>query len=391
VNQREESKLQEKLKLFYSKLSEPFVQREEEAEVVMLALLSGEHAIFIGEPGTAKSALVRRAASLLKAKYFYYVLNKYTEPDELFGPIDINELRSKGVYKRRIEGKLPWAEIAFLDEIFNANTAILNALLSILQERIFVNGDEIVRTPLISLFSASNTIPDEVELKALYDRLVFRHHVRPVSESKLRELFRAGVEIELKGIVSEEPILTLEELRKLQEKVKALLSKVREDNVFLQKYARLIVIFRENGIAITDRRAIKGLKAVVANAVFEGRNYVEPEDLLALKYVVPETFEDFGKAAAIIVEEIKLPARYLRDLQFLERNLERIKEEIIHLPSFDFKLLDYSKELFLIEKKLRKIARESLNDEQVQARIERLMDIIGEMKEILANKANFYR
>ena len=391
MNQKEEGKLQEKLKLFYSKLSEPFVQREEEAEVVMLALLSGEHAIFIGEPGTAKSALVRRAASLLKAKYFYYVLNKYTEPDELFGPIDINELRSKGVYKRRIEGKLPWAEIAFLDEIFNANTAILNALLSILQERIFVNGDEVVRTPLISLFSASNTIPEEVELKALYDRLVFRHHVRPVSESKLRELFKAGVEIELKGIVSEEPVLTLEELRKLQDKVKVMLSKVQGDNVFLQKYARLIVIFRENGIPITDRRAIKGLKAVVANAIFEGRDYVEPEDLLALKYVVPETFEDFGKAAAIIVEEIKLPARYLRDLQFLERNLERIKEEIIHLPSFDFKLLDYSKELFLIEKKLRKIARESLNDEQVQARIEKLMDIIGEMKEILANKANFYR
>ncbi len=391
MNQREESKLQEKLKLFYSKLSEPFVQREEEAEVIVLALLSGEHAIFIGEPGTAKSALVRRAASLLKAKYFYYVLNKYTEPDELFGPIDINELRSKGVYKRRIEGKLPWAEIAFLDEIFNANTAILNALLSILQERIFVNGDEVVRTPLISLFSASNTIPEEVELKALYDRLVFRHHVRPVSESKLRELFKAGVEIELKGIVSEEPVLTLEELRKLQDKVKVMLSKVQGDNVFLQKYARLIVIFRENGIPITDRRAIKGLKAVVANAIFEGRDYVEPEDLLALKYVVPETFEDFGKAAAIIVEEIKLPARYLRDLQFLERNLERIKEEIIHLPSFDFKLLDYSKELFLIEKKLRKIARESLNDEQVQARIEKLMDIIGEMKEILANKANFYR
>jgi len=391
VNQRGKSKLQEKLKLFYSKLSEPFVQREEEAEVIILALLSGEHAIFIGEPGTAKSALVRRAASLLKAKHFYYVLNKYTEPDELFGPIDINELRSKGVYKRRIEGKLPWAEIAFLDEIFNANTAILNALLSILQERIFVNGDEIVRTPLISLFSASNTIPEEVELKALYDRLVFRHHVRPVSESKLRELFKAGVEIELKGIVSEEPILTLEELRKLQEKVKAMLSKIQEDNIFLQKYARLIVIFRENGIPITDRRAIKGLKAVVANAIFEGRDYVEPEDLLALKYVVPETFDDFGKAAAIIIEEIKLPARYLRDLEFLERNLERIKEEIIHLPSFDFKLLDYSKELFLIEKKLRKIARESLNDEQVQARVEKLMDIIGEMKEILANKANFYR
>ncbi|RLG75307.1 MAG: MoxR family ATPase [Thermoprotei archaeon] len=380
----------EKVRLFYNALSAPFIQREEEAEVIVLSILSGEHTLFIGEPGTAKSAIVRRAASLLKAKYFYYVLNKYTEPDELFGPIDINELKTKGIYKRKIEGKLPLAEIAFLDEIFNANTAILNTLLSLLQERIFINGDEKIQSPLISLFSASNDIPDESELRALYDRLLFRHYVRPVSESKLKDLFKAGIEIELKGVIEEEPIMEISELKKVQEHVCYVLEKVKNNKDILQQYARLIVIFREQGIHVTDRRAIKGLKAIAANAVFDCRDHVEPKDFMALKYVIPETVDDFGKVAAIVSEEIRLPSRYLKDLEILERNIMRLRKEIRRIPTYDFRIINYSRELLIIERKLRKIAREAIDDNEVLNRIEKLLEIIGEIKDSLVSKSSLY-
>ncbi|HIQ03857.1 MAG TPA: MoxR family ATPase [Desulfurococcales archaeon] len=385
----EDNDIFSRLGLFYKLLSKPFVMREEEAKVIILSLLSSEHAVFIGEPGTAKSAIVRRAASLLRARYFYYVLNKYTEPDELFGPVDINVLREKGVYKRRVEGKLPTAEIVFLDEIFKANTAILNTLLSILQERVFANGDEIIETPLISLFSASNEIPDEVELKTLYDRLLFRHYVKPVPENKLKDLLKAGVQIEIEGVLAEKPVLSISELKILQGYVEKALSKIVNSKDFIQQYARLIIIFREHGITVTDRRAVKGLKAIAANMVFEGRLTVKPEDLLVLKYVIPENIDDFDKVAAIISEEVKLPMRYLKDLEILERNILRLRDEALKLTRFDLRLLDYSKKLFVIERKLNEIAREALDDPQVEVKVRKLLNIIGELKDLLASKAGF--
>lgn len=355
--------------------------------------IPGTHSFFTNgllSHNTAKSAIVRRAASLLKAKYFYYVLNKYTEPDEIFGPVDINELKNRGIYKRKIEGKLPLAEIAFLDEIFNANTAILNTLLSLLQERIFINGDEKIHSPLISLFSATNDVPEEAELRALYDRLVFRHYVRPVAESKLKDLFKAGIEIELKGVLEEKPIMEIHELKKTQKYVVKVLDGIKGNKRILQQYARLIVIFREQGIHVTDRRAIKGLKAIAAYAVFNGRTYVEPKDFMVLKYVIPETIEDFGKVAAIVSEEIKLPSRHLRDLEMLERNISRLKIEIRKLPSYDFKIINYSRELLIIERKLRRIAREAIDDDEVLNRVERLLEMISEIKDSLIRKSSPY-
>jgi len=160
----EESRILSLTKNFVEALSNPFVGREEEAKIVTLALMTKEHAILIGEPGTAKSAIVRRAADLLNAKFFMYLLTKYTEPAELFGALDINALK-QGIYKRITKDKLPESEIAFLDEIFNANSAILNALLSLLNERVIYDGYNVIKTPLRTLIAASNRVPDEPSWK----------------------------------------------------------------------------------------------------------------------------------------------------------------------------------------------------------------------------------
>ncbi|MEM0282636.1 MAG: AAA family ATPase, partial [Desulfurococcaceae archaeon] len=165
---------------FKSELEKPFIGRGEEALVITLALMTSEHVVLIGEPGTAKSALARRAADLLRARFFKYLLTKYTEPDELFGSLDILAFKV-GKYVRVTKNKLPEAEIAFLDEIFNASSAILNTLLTLLNERVIYDGYNEISVPLWTLISASNTVPEEQEYQALYDRFLFRQFVKPVS------------------------------------------------------------------------------------------------------------------------------------------------------------------------------------------------------------------
>lgn len=172
-----------KAKKFVEELAKPFVGREEEAYVIALAIITGEHAVLIGEPGTAKSALARRAAELINAKFFKYLLTKFTEPDELFGPLDISALK-QGKYVRITKNKLPEAEIAFIDEIFNANSAILNMFLTIMNERILYDGYNEIRVPLWTMIAATNSVPEEPELQALYDRFLFKHFVKPISEDK---------------------------------------------------------------------------------------------------------------------------------------------------------------------------------------------------------------
>src|SRR5256885_13960996 len=134
-------------------LESRFLGKDEVIRLLLIAVLAGEHAVLIGPPGTAKSALLRTFARMMQASYFEYLLTRFTEPNELFGPVDIAAFR-EGKYTRRIEGMLPTAEIVFLDEIFKSNSAILNSLLHVINERKFQNGPEVVQVPLISLYAA---------------------------------------------------------------------------------------------------------------------------------------------------------------------------------------------------------------------------------------------
>ena len=116
-----------------------FLDKQEIIRLMVVSAIAGEHMLLIGPPGTAKSALVRLFSKLVQARYFEYLLTRFTEPNEIFGPIDIQRFR-EGQYERRMEGMLPEAEIAFLDEVFKANSAILNSLLGVLNERVYTVG-----------------------------------------------------------------------------------------------------------------------------------------------------------------------------------------------------------------------------------------------------------
>ena len=128
-------------------LGQRFLDKEELIRLLLVALIAGEHMLIVGPPGTAKSALVRHLARLIDARYFEYLLTRFSEPNELFGPVDIKAFR-EGTYVRRTGSMLPDAEIVFLDEIFKSNSAILNSLLSILNERRFFTGSATIQVPL---------------------------------------------------------------------------------------------------------------------------------------------------------------------------------------------------------------------------------------------------
>ena len=174
--------IQEKLKKLRDELKQMFLERDDLIDGALAALLSAHHLLIIGPPGTAKSMLADELCRRIDgANYFQWLLTRFTTPEEIFGAVSLKALEQDD-YRRVTSRKLPEAHIAFLDEIFKANSSILNSILTLINERLFHNGKEIVKVPLLTLFGASNELPEEEELTALYDRFLVRFVVGYIVE-----------------------------------------------------------------------------------------------------------------------------------------------------------------------------------------------------------------
>lgn len=258
-------------------LKQRFVGRDEVVDLIALALVAGEHLFLFGPPGTAKSALIRQFAQMVRCRYFEYMLTRFSEPNEIFGPIDIARLR-EGSVVTVTTGMLPEAEFVFLDELFNANSAILNNLLTVLNERVYRRGAETHLLPLLSLFSASNHLPDDEALRALFDRFLLRCHVENLKPDAMPRLLAAGWALET--LAPTESSLAVEDLRALSVRLYQVdLTRV------LEIYPEVVLKLRDLGIAFSDRRAVKVLKLLAASALLCGREQAVPSDLWVLRYV----------------------------------------------------------------------------------------------------------
>jgi len=267
---------QEKLKKIREELKQIFLERSDLIDGALSALLCSQHLLIIGPPGTAKSMLADEICRRIEgASYFQWLLTRFSTPEEIFGAVSLKGLEQDD-YRRVTSHKLPEAHIAFLDEIFKANSSILNAILALINERIFHNGKEIVPVPLLTLFGASNELPEDDELMALYDRFLLRFVVKYIQED-----FRFLRMLETPSR-AERTNLSLEEVRELQGQARSL----PIPGYVYQTIANIRRELKKKDIEPSDRRYRQSLSLLQAHAYLEGDKEVTERDLFFLEHVL---------------------------------------------------------------------------------------------------------
>lgn len=255
-----------------------FVERKDVIDVTLIGLLAQENVFVLGPPGTAKSLLAREICNAITGGkgFFDWLISKVTTPDELFGSVDIPALKESR-YQRVTTGKLPEANIAFLDEIFKGSSAILNTLLPIMNERIFHNGLQPTKVPLQMIVGASNEIPSSEELGAMYDRFALRVEVDYIkNEERLLELLLGTLD----AVVV--PSLSPEQLAFEQAAI---------HNVTFGKEAATLLLelkkaVKNAGFFVSDRKWKQSVKIIRAYTHLNGRTDVTAEDLEVLEFVL---------------------------------------------------------------------------------------------------------
>lgn len=261
------------------------LERDTAARLMLLAAVAGEHVLLLGPPGTAKSELARRLqhvmeplAGTVQPDCFERLLTRFSTPEELFGPLSLKALEDDR-YERLVEGYLPTAQVAFLDEVFKANSAILNALLTLLNERVFDNGTERRPVPLVTLVGASNETPSDEALQAFYDRFLLRIPVEPVSDAAFDELLMPA------SAPSAPPEERLSEAARsaIAQQAQAVTLSASTQTALRDLRTRLR---DEHGTPrVSDRRWRQLAHLLRVAAAAEGRSAVEPPDLWLAAYV----------------------------------------------------------------------------------------------------------
>jgi MoxR-like ATPase len=303
--------LQERLRQAIEDLTGGLIERDTEVRLLLLAALSQEHVLYLGPPGTAKSELGRRLSKLCGGAYFERLLTRFSVPEELFGPLSMHALENDE-YIRQVQGYLPTADVAFIDEIFKANSAILNTLLTILNERLFDNGATRTRVPLLCLVGASNELPESEELDALYDRFLIRRQVSQVSPAGLMDMlspnkkgrWQAGSlshpgmpmsESDVEDQPRPEPMLTTEDFettRSLAEQHVEVSAEILNIVADLRQYLQEKC---EPPVYVSDRRLVKSVALLQVAAYSSGRTYVTPKDCMLLQHVLWQRPEESEK------------------------------------------------------------------------------------------------
>ena len=301
--------LASKFNTLEDQLNDEVFERTDEIHSAILALLSRRHMFMFGTPGVAKSfvvdRLVERIDGLEDGGYFKWLLTKFSVPEEIFGGPDFKVLKDEGIYKRITTNKLPVASVAFLDEAFKANSAILNSLLKILNEREFDNCDDDPHVPLLSVFAASNELPASRELDALADRPHFWHYVKPIAEP-------ANFVRMLKLDVGEpDKVISLDDIKAAQEEVQ----KVQITDTIYEVFVNLSDQLRTADVPVTDRRFHQSIGVIQAEAWLNGREVAEVADMKPLMHMLWRTVEHIDKVRTIVLNLVDPLEKMVLDLQ----------------------------------------------------------------------------
>ena len=253
----------ERFKQLLGEMNRGIYEKETEISLSLLAALAGESIILLGPPGVAKSMVARQLKTAFRgAQSFEYLMSRFSTPDEIFGPVSIQKLKTSDTYERAVEGYLPTADVVFLDEIWKAGPAIQNTLLTVINEKLFRNGNREMHLPLKLLVAASNELPAKGEgLEALWDRFVIRIESRPI---KLEKNFRAML-LEVKS-----------EEQRVKKQSSAAEGKANSNAITAEEYAEWTERIDKIGVKIEVLDAIsairKSLRAVNVDEAAERRN-----------------------------------------------------------------------------------------------------------------------
>ncbi len=278
-------------------MKDAFVGKDQIIDLLGVCLVARENLFILGPPGTAKSALVQDLARRLDGGYFDYLLTRFTEPSEIFGPFDIRKLRD-GELVTNTEGMLPQAAFVFLDELLNANSAILNSLLLVLNERVFRRGRETYQLPTLMVVAASNHLPEDDTLAALFDRFLLRVRCDNVAPEQLSQVLEAGWRRDVKPL-SGSGTITLEGVAGLHHCLQQ-----ADFSGVGSEYVELVHRLRHAGVALSDRRAVKLQRLLAASALLCGRLAVNRTDLWVLQHIW-DTQEQQDVLAAIVGDVLK--------------------------------------------------------------------------------------
>ncbi|MDH5916728.1 ATPase RavA domain-containing protein [Vibrio splendidus] len=331
--------LSERINKLAHALSDGVYEREDTIKLCLLAALAGESVFLLGPPGIAKSLIAKRLIQAFdNSSYFEYLMTRFSTPEEVFGPLSIQELKDNGRYVRLTEGYLPTAQVVFLDEIWKAGPAILNTLLTVVNEKTFKNGADIERVPMRLLVSASNELPDEDSgLEALYDRMLVRVFVNRIqNKQNFKSMLTTGTSQE--AVIPKGLAITDIEYHQWQKELDNLeltdnsFNKLFELKTMLEETVKKQSSATETDLYVSDRRWKKAVKLLKASAFFSGRDSVNPLDIMLLqdclwhspesRDVVRSVVKDFALNRAFDQQESK------SQIEMSREELEEIQEDV---------------------------------------------------------------
>ena len=319
-NQKENSEstlksVRQRIKKLLDFLNTGLYEKEEAIRLALLSAVAGESIFFLGPPGTAKSMISSRIHHAFKGtKYFEYLMNEFSTPDEIFGSVKLKGL-DEGIYEKNTTGYLPEAHIAFLDEIWKSGPAILNTLLTIINEKKFRNGTDVKKVPLQILLAASNELPKEkAGLEALYDRFIIRTMVNPVSSENEQSFFdlceKSGKELVIPESIKPN-LLTIEEVQTWSEKIDGIILTDKIKDVVMEIRRELEVKNQKKNreekekFYVSDRRWKKIIHLLKTSAFLCDRTEVDLMDMQLITYCIWNTPKQREEVKSIVKEIVQ--------------------------------------------------------------------------------------
>ena len=315
--------MKERFELLLREMNRGIYEKETEISLSLLAALAGESIILLGPPGVAKSMVARQLKTAFReAQSFEYLMSRFSTPDEIFGPVSIQKLKTSDTYERAVEGYLPTADVVFLDEIWKAGPAIQNTLLTVINEKIFRNGNREMHLPLKLLVAASNELPAKGEgLEALWDRFVIRIESRPI---KLEKNFRAmllEVKSEERGVKKQSSVaegkansnaITAEEYAEWTERIGKIGVKIEVLDAIsaIRKSLRAVNVdeaAERRNIYVSDRRWKNIVRLLRTSAFMQDREEVDICDLLPIYHCLWQEPEERDAIRNIVIRALFSP------------------------------------------------------------------------------------